>query len=236
MEGNLPKHIVIIPDGNRRWARERNLKPWIGHREGVERVKELIKEADKLKIFCLSFWLLSIDNIKNRPKMEIDFLLKLLNKYLDELSKEKEIHEKEVKINILGLWEKFLPSQICFKIKKIIEITKNYNRHFLNLFIAYDGTNEMIEAINQIKKQAIKNPNLKITSELIKENLFTKDLPPVDYLIRTGGDPHLSAGFMMWDIANAQFYFTKTYFPDFGKEELRKAIQDYQKRERRLGG
>lgn len=236
MDTNLPRHIVIIPDGNRRWARERGLKPWMGHREGVERVKELIKEADKLKIFCLSFWLLSMDNIKNRPRKEIDFLFNLLNKYLEKLLKEKEIHEKEVKINILGFWEKFVPIKICSRIKKIIEATKNYNKHFLNLFIAYDGISEMTEAINQIKKQAIKNPNLKITPELIKENLFTKDLPPVDYLIRTGGEPHLSAGFMMWDIANAQFYFTNTYFPDFGKEELRKAIQDYQKRERRLGG
>lgn len=236
MEKNLPKHVVIIPDGNRRWARKKGLNPWDGHREGIERIKELIKEAEKLEVVCLSFWLLSIDNIKNRAKSEINFLFNLLNKYLEKLSKEKEIHEKGVKISILGFWEKFVPAKICSKIKKTIEVTKNYDKYFLNLFIAYNGIDEMLEAINQIKKQAVKNPDLKITPDLIKENLFTKDLPAVDYLIRTGGEPHLSAGFMMWDIANAQLYFTDTYFPDFNAKEFRKAIQEYQRRERRMGG
>jgi len=236
MEGNLPKHIVIIPDGNRRWARERGLKPWAGHREGAERSKELVKEIINLNIPFFSFWGLSIDNIKNRPKKEIDFLFNLLNRYLKDIIKNKDIHKNQVRINILGFWKKFFPKKTCELIEKAMQTTKNYNRFFFNLFLAYDGISEMTETINQIKEKVIKNKNLKITSELIKENLFTKDLPPVDYLIRTGGEPHLSAGFMMWDIANAQFYFTNTYFPNFGKNELRKAIQDYQKRERRLGG
>jgi undecaprenyl diphosphate synthase len=233
---DLPRHIVIIPDGNRRWAKNKGLRPWMGHKEGVERIKELAKEADKLEINCLSFWLLSIDNIKNRPKPEINFLSNLLCKYLKDLLKEKIIHEKKIKISILGFWKKFLSPKLCVAIEKVIEATQDYDQRFLNLFIAYNGIDEMLEAVKQIETQARKNPDLKITPDLIKENLFTKGLPPVDYLIRTGGEPHLSAGFMMWDIANAQCYFTKTYFPDFGKAEFRKAIQEYQKRERRLGG
>jgi undecaprenyl diphosphate synthase len=236
MVSNYPKHVVVIPDGNRRWTREKGLNPWVGHREGIKKSQDILKEAEKLDIRYLSFWTLSIDNIKNRPQKETKFLFSLLNKYLKETIKKKEIYQKKVKINIIGFWERFLPKEVCRNIRKVIEATKNHDRFFLNLFLAYNGTDEIKEAINHIKNQAEKNPDLKITSDLIKQNLLTKDLPPVDYLIRTGGEPHLSAGFMMWDIANAQLYFTKTYFPDFGAAEFRKAIQEYQKRERRLGG
>lgn len=235
MKGNIPKHIVVIPDGNRRWAKEKNLKPWVGHQEGIKRFSELVKEAGKIGISCLSFWALSIDNIKSRPKREIDFLFNILDKRLKDLAKEKEIYEKEVKINIFGFWREFLPSKNCQTIEKIMEATENHNKFSLNIFLAYNGIDEMLKAIKQIVKESRKNPKLQIIPDLVKNNLFTKDLPPVDYLIRTGGEPHLSAGFMMWDIANVQFYFTKTYFPDFGKEEFRKAIREYQRRERRLG-
>ena len=116
-----------------------------------------------------------------------------------------------------------------------MKATKNHDRIFVNLFLAYNGTDEMLKAVRQIVKESRKNPKLKITPDLVKKNLFTKDLPPVDYLIRTGGEPHLSAGFMMWDLVYTQLYFTKTYFPDFGKKELRKAIREYQRRDRRFG-
>lgn len=236
MKDNFPQHIVIIPDGNRRWAKERGLKSWTGHREGFKRFKELAEEVVELGIPYFSFWGLSMDNIKNRPKKEIDFLIGLLNKYLEDLIKKKEIHGKKVRINILGFFRKFFPKETCQLIDKVMKMTKKYDRFFFNLFLAYNGTDEILNSVKKIKAQVIKNPNLEITPELIKENLLTRDLPPVDYLIRTGGEPHLSAGFMMWDIANTQLYFTNTYFPDFGKEELHKAIKDYQKRERRLGG
>ena len=235
MEENLPRHVVIIPDGNRRWARKRGLKPWDGHREGAERFKELLEEMVRFKIPYFSFWVMSVDNFKKRPKREIRFLINLL-KELKKISKSKEIHDNKIRINVLGLWKSILPKKIIELIEGVIDKTKNYDKFFVNVFLAYNGINEMLDAIKRIKKRIIENPDLKITPDLIKQNLFTKNLPPVDYLIRTGGEPHLSAGFMMWDIANAQLYFTDTYFPDFGKEEFRKAIQEYQKRERRLGG
>ena len=236
MNDDIPKHIVIIPDGNRRWAKTKGLNPWAGHQEGIKRFSELIEEISKLGISYFSFWALSIDNIKNRPKREINFLLKILDKKLKEIKKDKRVHEKKIRINILGFWKKLLPKEICKSIEEVIEATKNYNNFFLSLFVAYDGKKEMLNAIEQIEDKVIKNPNLKIAPNLIKQNLFTKDLPPVDYLIRTGGEPHLSAGFMMWDIADTQLYFTNICFPDFDKKELHKAIKEYQKRERRLGG
>jgi undecaprenyl diphosphate synthase len=236
MNNNLPQHIVVIPDGNRRWARAKNLKPWDGHRKATKRFSELVEESIKLGIPYFSFWGLSVDNIKNRSKKEVDFLLNIFEKELRKLIKRKEIHEKRIRINALGFWKEMFPKKISKVIEEAIKITRNYDGVFVNLFLAYNGTNEILRAVKRIKKQIVKNPNLRITPDLIKKNLFTKDLPPVDYLIRTGGESHLSAGFMMWDIADVQFYFTKIYFPDFGKKEFRKAIREYQRRERRFGG
>ena len=235
-KNNLPRHIVIIPDGNRRWARKQGLKPWVGHREGLSRFDELAEESFKLGISYFSFWGLSVDNIKNRSKKEIDFLLDIFEENLKKLLKDKKVHEKKIRIRVLGFWKKFFPKSLCQLIDKVMKVTKDYDKFNLSLFLAYNGTDEMLEAIKQIVKESRKDFKLKITPNLIEKNLFTKDLPPVDYLIRTGGEPHLSAGFMMWSIANTQFYFTKTYFPDFGKKELQKAIKRYQRRERRMGG
>ena len=129
-----------------------------------------------------------------------------------------------------------MPKKSQEAIEKAIEATKNYNRYFSTFLIAYDGTDEMLDCIQKIAKKTAGNPT-KITKDLIKENLWTKDLPPVDLVIRTGceGDPHNSAGFMMWDTTYSQLYFTKTLFPEFGPEEFEKIIEDYSKRERRLG-
>ena len=235
MKNNLPRHIVVIPDGNRRWARAKNLNPWAGHQEGAKRFGELVDESIELGIPYFSFWGLSIDNIKNRSKKEIDFLLNILNKKAKKIVNGKEIYEKKIKIMVPGFWKDFFPKELCQSIEKLIKVTENHDRIFVNLFLAYNGTDEMLKAVRQIVEESRKNPKLKISSDLIKKNLFTKDLPPVDYLIRTGGEPHLSTGFMMWDLVYTQLYFTKTYFPDFNKKELRKAVREYQRRERRFG-
>ena len=114
-----------------------------------------------------------------------------------------------------------------------IEATKDYSKHVLNFFLAYSGDDEMVDTVKQIVKKGI--PPEAVSEEMIKDNLLTKNLPAVDYMIRTGGEPHLSAGFMMWDTANAQLYFSKKYFPDFGAKELEEAIDEFSQRERRLG-
>ena len=116
-----------------------------------------------------------------------------------------------------------------------IKATEQYNKFSLNFFIAYDGISEMLSAIERITREVRHTPELVITPELVKANLFTHELPPVDLLIRTGGEPHLSAGFMMWDIADSQLYITEKYWPDFSGEDLKKAVDDFQKRQRRYG-
>jgi undecaprenyl diphosphate synthase len=234
---NLPKHLAIIPDGNRRWAKRKGLHPWLGHREGAKNLEKVLDLIDKLDIFCFSFWAASKDNILKRDKKEVAMLLELFRTYFSRLLKHKRIYEKKVRVNIFGEWQKHFPARVKKPLEQIVEATKNHNGFFLNFFIMYDGREEMIGAIKKIVKQGKEQPNLKITADLIKNNLYTKGLPEVDFLIRTGveGDPHNSAGFMMWDTSYSQLYFTETTWPAFDNKKLLEALRDYAKRERRKG-
>lgn len=230
---NLPTHIAIIPDGNRHWARERGLKPWDGHEQGAKNTEKLVREALKLGIKCMSFWGSSLENLKKRPLRERQALLQIYKKYFTKLINSEDVRKNKTHINIIGRWREQFPMSLKKVLEDGIEKTKKYNKYLLNFFLAYSGDNEMIEAVKKIVRNGM--PTGKITGKTIKENLMTKDLPPVDLLIRTGGEPHLSVGFMMWDIANAQLYFPDKYFPDFDEKEFRKAIEEYQRRERRHG-
>lgn len=236
---NIPNHVVIIPDGNRRWAKKQGLKPWEGHQAGMDHLKKALEKSIELKIPYLTFWGGSWDNLTKRATKEINFLFKIYSNQFKEIVNNEKIHKNKVKINVFGRWKEILPKNTKLIIEKAIEATKNYNYHFLTFLIAYNGTDEMIECIKKITKLAQKKQinKVKITKELIKENLWTKNLPPVDLIIRTGcqSDPHNSAGFMMWDTAYSQFHFTKTLFPDFNLKEFKKIIENYSKRERRLG-
>lgn len=232
---NIPVHIAVIPDGNRRWARSHELNAWEGHREGSKNLKEILDVALKMKIKFFSFWGASLDNVDKRPKTEVIFLLNLFKKEFLGISKDKMIHENKVRVNVLGKWREKFPGTVCQSIEKAIDATKEYSDFFLNFFLAYNGTDEMLEAIKGIVKRTRNNQDLEVTPELIKSELFSADLPPVDYIIRTGGEPHNSVGFMMWDSANAQYYFTEKVFPDFHGEDFADAITEYDRRERRFG-
>jgi undecaprenyl diphosphate synthase len=176
-----------------------------------------------------------LDNVTKRSSQEINFLFNLFEQYFKKLIKSKEIHQNCVRVNVLGRWEKLFPERVKRQIKTLIEKTKNYHNYQLTFLLAYSGIDEMASAINKIAQLKTKNPKLKIDGTLIKENLWTKGLPPVDLVIRTGGEPHWSAGLMMWDVADAQLYFTKTLYPDFSAAELKKAVQKYSRTERRMG-
>lgn len=234
---NLPRHVAIIPDGNRRWARSKNLSPWRGHYEGVKAFEKIAKLADELGLEYFSFWGASIDNILKRSKKEVAVLQELFRVHFGRLLKNKRIHGKETRVNIFGRWQDYFSARVKKPMAEIVEATKNYDNFFLNFFIMYDGVDEMVETIKKIVRQSKDQPNLKVTPELIKNNLFTKDLPPVDLLIRTGinGDPHNSAGFMMWDTAYSQLYFTETLWPAFSEKEFIGVLENYAKRERRMG-
>ncbi len=233
---NLPQHIVVIPDGNRRWAKKRGLPHFFGHREGAKTTEKILKTVLDLKIPNFTFWGCSVDNITKRSASEVNFLLNIFERYFKKLIKSKEIHQNNVKVNVLGYWDKLFPEKVKKPIKEIIEKTKNYRNYQLTFLMAYSGTDEMTEAIKNIAELTLRRGSGQgITEELIKNNLWTKNLPAVDLVIRTGGEPHWSSGLMMWDVANAQLYFTETLYPDFSIEEFKKAINKYSQTERRMG-
>ena len=230
---DLPKHVAIIPDGNRRWAKEKGLEPWDGHEVGAQNTEILLRKAMALGVKCFSLWGSSLENMTRRPLAEKVALLRIYEEYFNKLLHSSDIHDNEVKINFIGRWEDQFPSSLKKVMQQCVEATEHYSQHILNFFLAYSGDDEMIDAIKQIVKKGIEVTA--IDAKMIKQHLMTKDLPPVDFMIRTGGEPHLSAGFMMWDIANAQLYFSEKYYPDFGEAELEIALEDFAARGRRLG-
>lgn len=234
---NLPNHIAIVPDANRRWAKKKGLLPWRGHLEGAKRGIDNAEAALELGIKCFSIWGGSYNNLTKRSKVEVNILFRIYEQYFRKLIKRKELNEHQIKVSIIGRWPELLPKSGIKAAKELINLTKDYNKKFLSFFIGYNGTDEMLYVIKSIVKKARKNKNLRVNEKVLREHLWSGHLPPVDLLIRTGSsdDPHNSVGFMMWNCANSQYYFTNTMYPDFNKKEFIKAIKEYQRRERRLG-
>lgn len=231
----LPRHIAIIPDGNRRWARQHALQAWLGHQKGSEILENLLDVLIDSGIPHFSFWGSSQDNLAKRPKEEVSFLLKLFKEQFSRLEKDERIHKNEIKINIFGAWREQFPPDVKAALENAIEKTKDYDKFFFNFFIAYSGTGEMLDAVRRLAEMRAQDSALDINAGALKSQLLTKDLPPVDLLIRTGGEPHNSDGFMMWDVADSQFFFSDKLWPDFTDKDLKTAIKDYTDRERRMG-
>ena len=230
---NIPNHVAIIPDGNRRWARKRGLDPWKGHEAGAENLERLMRFALKKGVKCFSIWGSSMDNLLKRPIIEKKALLEIYKKYFTQLLESKEIHENEAKINVIGHWEEQFPESLKKIIYEAIKKTKHYKKRMFNFMLAYSGTDDVLQAVSKINDNYEKG--IKITAEIFKQNLMTADLPPVDYMIRTGGEPHNSNGFLMWDTADAQLFYSPENFPDFNDEKFNKALDEYSQRGRRFG-
>jgi undecaprenyl diphosphate synthase len=231
---SIPFHVAIIPDGNRRWAKDRGLKPWDGHEEGARNFEKLINYSLDYGISVLSIWGSSMDNLIKRPLLEKKALLEIYRRYFNRLLEGKEIYENEVKVNIIGRWEEQFPDSLKSLLYEVIDKTKHFKKRALNFMLAYSGTDDMREAIQRINDKYEKGT--KISEEIIKENLMTAEFPPVDFLVRTGGQPHNSTGFMMWDLANSQYYFSEDLFPDFTVDKYKESLEEYSRRQRRFGG
>lgn len=230
---HLPRHIVVIPDGNRRWATERGLEPWEGHEAGAENTEKLVREAHRLGVEEISFWGSSLENLAKRPLAESKALLRIYETYFKKLLSSEDIHKDQAKIRFIGHWQEQFPESLKKVLYECLDATKNYSKHFLNFFLAYSGDDEMRLAIQKVAER-LRSGDV-VTDRMVKESLMTHDMPPVDLLIRTGGEPHLSAGFMMWDLANTQLYFSDKLYPDFDEASLREALLDYSDRGRRFG-
>lgn len=229
----IPHHVALIPDGNRRWAKARGLSPWEGHEAGAKNTESIIEKARELGIKVFSFWGSSIENLTKRPFEEKRALLHIYETYFARLIENESIHRDEARIRIIGHWREQFPETLKRILIRCEEETKRYAAHSLNFFLAYSGTDEILEAVRSLISSGM-SPRA-LSPEHLKQSLLTRDLPPVDYLIRTGGEPHLSAGFMMWDIADSQLFFSEKLYPDFDAASFHDAIEDYTERARRFG-
>lgn len=232
ISGIIPGHIAIIMDGNRRWAKQKNLPSKIGHKEGALRVTDLVRNCADLGVKYLSVYAFSTENW-SRDKKEIDYLMNLL---IEFVGKElNNLHKNDVKITMMGNIED-LPEKTKKEVQRSIELTKNNKTLHLNIALSYGSRNEIIRAvknlINDYEKNQIKIDE--INEESFKKYLFTNDMPDPDLLIRTSGEIRLS-NFLLYQLAYTEFYFTDVLWPDFNKEELIKAIESYQQRKRRYG-
>ena len=229
---HLPNHVAIIMDGNGRWAKKIGRKRAFGHENGTKSVRECIDQSMKLGIKNLTLFVFSTENW-NRPKYEVKALMELL---VYSLEKERvNLINNEIKLNVIGDLEA-LKDKPKSKLKSIILETKNNKKLNLNLAISYGSKQEIVNAIrevyNKVKNNIISSKN--IDENIINEHLYTRNLPNVDLLIRTGGEKRVS-NFLLWQIAYAEMYFTDVLWPDFKKEDFIEALDDYQKRERRFG-
>jgi len=229
---NLPKHLAIIMDGNGRWAKKQGLLRALGHESGTKSVKENIKSCAKLGIECLTLYAFSTENW-NRPKLEVETLMKILIK---SLKKElKTLQENDIKLNAIGNLGK-LPKSAQNELQDVIDKTKNNSRMTLTLALSYGSREEIVNAVKTISNK-VKNNIISLDSiddSIINEHLYTQNLPEVDLLIRTSGE-HRISNFLLWQIAYAELYFTDILWPDFKEQDLYEAIISYQKRERRFG-
>jgi undecaprenyl diphosphate synthase len=228
---SIPKHVAIIMDGNRRWAKEHRLPVFIGHKRGEERIEPIIDYAIKLGIPYLTFWAFSTENWQ-RDREEVEFLMNLYRRNLHK--KVDRFHSKNVRLNIIGNIAMF-PKDIEVKTRGWMEKTKENTGITVNVALSYGGRDEIIRAINQLLgKSKIQNPKSKITVLDFENFLDTAGQPDPDLLIRTGGESRLS-GFLLWQLEYAELYFTDLYWPDFTPEKFQLALDEFARRKRRFG-
>lgn len=232
LSGAIPEHIAVILDGNRRWAKQRNLPTKMGHREGALRVTDLVRNCADLGIKYLSVYAFSTENWR-RDKKEVDYLMNLLVEFV--VKELDYLNKNDVKITMMGNMED-LPEKTRQEVSRSVELTKNNNTLHLNIALSYGSRFEIINAVKSIVKDHENNEIDidEINEESFKKYLYTHDMPDPDLLIRTSGEMRVS-NFLLYQLAYTEFYFTDVMWPDFKKDELLKAILNYQARKRRFG-
>ncbi len=224
----LPYHIGFIVDGNRRWAKEKGLATFMGHKKGVERIEEIIKYAQDLGIKIVTIYAFSTENWK-RSEREVSYLMELFENFA--IHKMKEANKRGMKIRILGNFER-LPTSLQKVLEKAKNLTKDNQKTIVNVALSYGGRDEIIRSFRKLTALGIKLEE--ITEELISRNLDTAGLPDPDFIVRTSGEQRLS-NFLPWQATYSELYFPKVYWPDFDKTQLDIAILEFQNRQRRLG-
>jgi undecaprenyl diphosphate synthase len=223
--GKMPRHVAIIMDGNGRWAKKRMLPRAMGHKRGVETVRNIVRAAGELGLETLSLYAFSSENWK-RPEDEISDLMGLMRDFIK--SDLDEFASNDVRLKIIGNYKALAPD-IVEMLEESIARTSQNSRTTLAVALNYGAQDEIVRAARAAAAQG------EISAASIEANLDTADLPPLDLLIRTSGEQRLS-NFMLWQVAYAEFWFTETLWPDFNKDELATALNAFARRERRFGG
>ncbi len=224
----VPQHVAIIMDGNGRWAAKRGLPRLAGHRAGTENLRRIIRASVEFGVKYLTIYAFSTENW-SRPQDEISGLLSILEDVIDR--ELKELHQEGVQLRHIGHLDR-LPPSLQEKVLDAVELTRNNDRLVLNVAFNYGGKDEIICAIKDIIREGVKAEE--VTPELVSQHLFTSGLPDPDMVIRTSGELRVS-NFLIWQSAYSEWYFTPTYWPDFDREEYRKALVEYGHRDRRYG-
>lgn len=231
-KNNLPKHVAIIMDGNGRWAKSRGEERTFGHKNAISAVRNAISACDRVGVEYLTLYTFSTENW-NRPNDEVDTLMSLLSETL--LKEAAELFSKGIRLHVIGEVEN-LPTLVREQLLNVVELTKKNSKGNLVLALSYGSQREILNAVKEIAQEVKEG---KISTEDIDETLFenhlyTKDLPPVDLLIRTSGEVRIS-NFLLWQIAYAELQFLDIFWPDFQEEHLYQCIVNYQNKERRFG-
>lgn len=229
---NVPTHVGIIMDGNGRWAKKRLMPRKVGHREGAKTFREITRACKKIGIKYVTYYAFSTENW-SRPDDEVEALMNLFEEYLDEV---KTITDEKIRIRFIGDRTK-LRESLRNKMDEVEEISKDFTDLQCLLAINYGGRDEIKHSVQTIA-QMVKNGEIEpsdIDEELITQNLYTKEVPPVDLIIRPSGELRLS-NFLIWQSAYAEYYFTDILWPDFKEKDLLKAVENYSNRNRRFGG
>jgi tritrans,polycis-undecaprenyl-diphosphate synthase [geranylgeranyl-diphosphate specific] len=237
MVNRIPASIGIIPDGNRRFAKRLMKRPWKGHEWGASKVKTVFGWCRELGIKTITFYALSLENIRNRPKRELGFLFSLARKESEEMLENRDsfVHKNRVRVNFIGKLEK-LPKDLQRALKKAEDMTKGYNSYTINFAIAYGGRQEIVDACRAVALD-VANGRLRpdeVNESVLKHSLYTNGGADPDLIIRTGGERRLS-NFLLFQSAYSELAFIDSLWPEMTKEEFLGAIKDYSMRERRFG-
>ena len=232
--GNIPRHIAIILDGNRRFAQKSGLNKLQGHVLGAKKLEEVLKWCQELGVKHITVYAFSTENF-NRPSEEVKALMDLFAEKFKKVAKNERVHKYKIRIRAIGDLNR-LPKQVRRAIEEAQEVTQGYDGHTLNIAVGYGGRAELAEAVRKICER-IKRGELKpsdVDESIINSHLYTAGIPDPDLVIRTSGEERLS-GFLLWQSAYSELYFCEADWPEFNKIEFLRAIRTYQGRERRLG-
>lgn len=234
--GDMPNHLALILDGNRRWAKKNLNLATKGHWKGADAVENLLDWCEEFNIKIITLYVLSAENL-SRDDKELEYLFDLIQTRLEKLLQDIRIHKNKMRVKAIGRVE-LLPDSVKEVILRLDEATKNYNEHFLNIAIAYGGQDELVDAVKKIGLK-LKNEKINlndIDKREIESNLYTSHLPQSspDMILRTSGEKRLS-GFLLWQSAYSELVFMDIFWPEFRKIDLMRAIRMFQKRKRRLG-